>query len=273
MPAETRAGRLSALADQWEHTTQVILPDGVLMPVDHRFLVAQLRADPPDLARLNNLLTTLLAGHRDWPPARHNLKDAGVFSSILARPEFQWASPEPSPLQQWWRQLWQRFWRFIADLLPKNSIVVIDGSLLRYALTGLALLIFLTVLALVSRSLLASLVAEAEVGLDTAGGETLTADAALKRAQTLSSAGDYRTAVRYLYLSSLLLLEERGLLRYNRAQTNREYLRSVAHLPQLAVVLREVIDVFDRVWYGYQPLDEAAYAQYAAQVARLRQQK
>ena len=96
---------------------------------------------------------------------------------------------------------------------------------------------------------------------------------ALKRAQNLSGAGDYRTAVRYLYLSSLLLLDERGLLRYNRSQTNREYLRSVAHLPKFAAILREVIDVFDRVWYGYQTLDEATYTQYAARVAELRQQK
>jgi len=50
-------------------------------------------------------------------------------------------------------------------------------------------------------------------------------------------------------------------------------LRSVAHLPILVAILREVIEVFDRVWYGYQPLDEATYNQYAARVAELRQQK
>jgi hypothetical protein len=62
-------------------------------------------------------------------------------------------------------------------------------------------------------------------------------------------------------------------LRYDRSQTNREYLRSLTHLPKLAAILQEVIEVFDRVWYGYQPLDETSYAQYAAQVAKLRQQK
>jgi hypothetical protein len=79
--------------------------------------------------------------------------------------------------------------------------------------------------------------------------------------------------VRYLYLSSLLLLEERDLIRYDRSQTNQEYLRSVAGRPELAVILQDVIDVFDRVWYGFQSLDSRAYAQYQARVEQLRRQK
>jgi hypothetical protein len=77
-------------------------------------------------------------------------------------------------------------------------------------------------------------------------------------------------AVRYLYLSALLLLEERGLLRYDRSQTNREYLRGVVHRPDLAAILQEVVEVFDRVWYGFQPIDEAEVSHYTARVAELR---
>jgi hypothetical protein len=40
----------------------------------------------------------------------------------------------------------------------------------------------------------------------------------------------------------------------------------------LASLLREVVEVFDRVWYGYQPLDETTYQKYAAQVAELHRQ-
>ena len=47
--------------------------------------------------------------------------------------------------------------------------------------------------------------------------------------------------------------------------------RSVTR-PRLASLLREVVEVFDRVWYGYQPLDETTYQQYAAQVAELHRQ-
>jgi hypothetical protein len=266
-PAQSRSAQLAALADQWAQITLVTLPNGQQMPVNHDFITAQLRADPPDLIRLNDMLTTLLTTRQNWPPAKHQPDDTKVFSDILAQPEFQWPDEQPEqPPPQWLGQFGRRFSQFIAGLLA--------SSLTGYILTGLAILVFLTVLALTLRGLLADFVAESAADLDgEAGGETLTADSAFKRAQRLSNAGDYRTAVRYLYLSSLLILEERGLLRYDRSQTNREYLRSVAHLPRLAALLREVIEVFDRVWYGYQPLDEAAYTRYANQVVKLRQQK
>ena len=62
----------------------------------------------------------------------------------------------------------------------------------------------------------------------------------------------------------------RGLLRYDRSLTNREYLRSVAHVPELAGVLQDVVNIFDRVWYGYQPITPETYDRYAAQVQALR---
>jgi len=119
-----------------------------------------------------------------------------------------------------------------------------------------------------------ALVAETRV-MDEGGlsDERLNADQAYQRADELSSQGDYRHAIRYLYLSALLFLEERGLLRYDRSKTNREVLDSVTNLSELANGLAEVIEVFDRVWYGFYPLDEAAYRRYATRVAELRRVK
>ncbi|MFO7583454.1 MAG: DUF4129 domain-containing protein, partial [Anaerolineales bacterium] len=97
----------------------------------------------------------------------------------------------------------------------------------------------------------------------------LNARQALKQADSFSQVGDYRTAVRYLYLSALLILDERGLLYYDRTKTNREYLRQVAGNERVAGLLREVISVFDRAWYGFQPLDEESYQRYAARVREL----
>jgi hypothetical protein len=266
--------QLLAEADQWERITQVKLPDGTLLPVDHGFLATQLRADPPDLARLDGLLTALRAARRTWPPSQHNSVDLKILESILARPEFQWQPEQPSPLAELWRRLWEFFWEFASRFLPEEAVITLDGRILSYVFIGLMVLLLAAVLTATLWKLLASFVTEAEIDPKTEpGDEILTADTALKQAQKLSTAGDYRTAVRYLYLSSLLLLDERGLLRYDRSQTNREYLRSVAHIPRLATSLRYVIEVFDRVWYGYQSLDEIDYAQYADQVTKLRQQK
>src|SRR5574341_98434 len=229
-PPEQAHAELSAEADRWAALAEVALPDGARLPLDTYFLVSRLRADPPDLKQLDELLAALLAARQSWPSPVHGLQDLKDLELILVRPEFQWQTRQPSWLEKWWQDLQDRFWRFLARLLERTA----------YA---------------------------------EASGELLTADSALRRAQTLSAASDYRTAVRYLYLSSLLLLEERGLLRYDRSLTNREYLRSVAHLPELASTLRDVVEVFDRVWYGYQLLDAAAYARYADRVADLRRQK
>lgn len=266
--AATRA--LRAEADHWEHITQVRLPDGTLMPVDHSFLVAQLRAEPPNLAQLENLLGAMLAARDRWPQAKLQGSDLEVLERILARPEFQWRPEQPSPLARLWQRLLQWLWELVGRLMPAGATAPLPAHLLGYALTGLGGVLLLLVLAYALRGLLANLVPESGIGPeDGAGDEELTAATAFKRAQRLSGDGDYRAAVRYLYLSSLLLLEERGLLRYDRSLTNREYVRSVSHLPQLASALRDVVEVFDRVWYGFQRLDEAAYERYAAHVADL----
>jgi hypothetical protein len=257
---------LVAPAARWEQATAVILPDGTHIPVDHTFLVAQLRADPPDIPNLDQLLGNLLAARNDWPKATWSAADMAVLDSILARPEFQWQAQEQSALARWWEQAREWVRRLLQRLIPDT---LADAPIVRYVLTALGILALGAALFYGLRGVLAGLVTEKSLGQDEAAEEDLTAATALKRAELLAGGGDYRAAVRYLYLSALLLLEENGLLRYDRSLTNREYLRSVASFPELAAALRRVVEIFERVWYGYQPLDEAAYNQYADWVAEL----
>ena len=272
VPDATAHTQLLTTAARWENVTDLILSDGTQVPVDHSFLVSQLRADPPDLAQLDRLLTAMLTARDAWPDPGTAASDTDALDQILTQPEFQWPDEQPSPLAEWWAQLQRRFWEFISRLLSGGGEST-GVPLPSYALTGLGALILVLVLAYALRGLLADFVAETEIDPEDAVDKEMTAATALKQAQILSGEGDYRTAVRYLYLSSLLLLEERGLLRYDRSLTNREYLRSVAHLPQLAAIFHDVVQVFDRVWYGYQPLDEATYTRYAERVTELRRQK
>ncbi|MCI0394212.1 MAG: DUF4129 domain-containing protein [Chloroflexi bacterium] len=268
---ETRLERLAAVAGRWEQLSAVTLADGATVPIQSGFLVRLLRTDPPNLEALDELLATLLAARQAWPPPAHTAADLAALEQILARPEFQWQPEE----QSWLARLLERFWTRVNQLLQRLLPDSVNGvPLSNFFFIALGSLALAAILFYALRGLLLDLVAEAESGPDEEeGGERLTAETAFKRAQALSSGGDYRTAVRYLYLSTLLLLEERGLLRYDRSKTNREYLRSLAHRPELAATLRDVIDVFDRVWYGFQPLDEAAYARYETRVGELRRQR
>ena len=139
---------------------------------------------------------------------------------------------------------------------------------------GIALLIIILALAYVGSNIRSALVTETNLnGGGMADDEVIDAGHAFQKAQEFAAGGSVRQAVRYLYLSALLALDENGLLRYDRSQTNWEYLRSLSSHPELHANLREVILVFDRVWYGYQPIDEADYQVYLGQVAELRRRR
>jgi len=266
---EAQDTTLRRLADRWAGVTAVTLPADQQVAVDHSFVLAQLRERPADAAALQGLFREMEAAVNQWPESRHTASDLATLTEILAQPEFEWAEPAPT-----WRDR-LRDWLLVqlSDLLTwlSGRGDLTGFSWLNWLLTlaGFVLLAGAIIYAL--RSLRASWTTDADLdGNGRLVDEAISADEALRRAQHLSQEGDQRTAIRYLYLSALLLLEERGLLRHDRTQTNREYLRSVAHRPELAIILQEVVEVFDRVWYGFQPIDDAAVGHYTARVAELR---
>jgi len=75
-------------------------------------------------------------------------------------------------------------------------------------------------------------------------------------------AGDFRTAVRKLYVSLLYELSERNLIELDDSATNREYLRRASGLRGLSSPMRYMTDRFDTVWYGKIPSSEADFSIY-----------
>lgn len=263
---------LGALAAEFEEIDSVELADGSQIPLDNSFLIALLDEPSPDLVQIDTHLEAIRSSRERWPAAIHGTQDLLPLAEILSRPEFQSLEEEPNFLQRIWQRLVEALRRFMLRLFPGSG-----GSLnpiFRIILTVGGSLALIGILYFTLRGFLADLVPDADSAASSNGDLILiSADQALEQAHTFSRSGDYRSAVRYLYLSSLLLLEERDLFRYDRTQTNQEYLRSLAGKPELAVVLEDVIDVFDRVWYGYQSLDERSFMHYAGRVEELRQQR
>jgi hypothetical protein len=212
--------------------------------------------------------TVLRIWHQEYPQGLFTLEDLAPLQEIFARPEFQWEESQPLVIPNWLDRIlnWldQLSNRVVNALLPYGRIPLIIT----------AVLLFLLSLFFISRSLSRSLVQEAQ--LEVEGNENddlMTSKGAFKRAENLSMQGDYRNAIRYLYLSSLLVLDEQGVMRYDRSRTNREYLRSVSSRPELAKPLRDVIEVFDRTWYGFEDVDENTYKSYVEHVEELREKK
>jgi hypothetical protein len=71
--------------------------------------------------------------------------------------------------------------------------------------------------------------------------------------------GDHRQAVRYLYLKSLRLLNDQGLIRFHQESTNEEYLGQLNATSQ-APAFRALTGVYEKVWYGEFPLGEGQFA-------------
>jgi hypothetical protein len=261
VPPDQARGQLGALAARWETVGSVILSNGTSIEVDSSFWVAQLGADQPDLEQLEGLFDELLAARDRIPTESFTESDIQALREVLARPEYQWAVPHRSWIQDQLLRLLDWFSRLLPERLPLN---------LPWLLALIAAATLVLVLGYIAFTLYRNLARESvlRTGHEFAD-EALTAQMAMTRAEDLSTRGDFRAAMRYLYLSALLVLDERGLLRYDHTKTNREYLRSVSGDPSLSAPLREVIDVFDRVWYGFQSLDEENYRHYAARVKEL----
>jgi hypothetical protein len=189
------------------------------------------------------------------PPAQTPAPDPlRRLEEVLSDPNFQRAGGAPP----------------LAEIeAPDLGLPSIDAGLLRAAVWiagGLALMLATVALGpAVYRFLAARRRGRAPAKDADADGAASPAEA-VQRAARASAVQDYRAATRLLYLASLLSLDEAGALRYDRAQTNREYLRQVAGRPVLAEALRPVVETFDDVWYGFRAITAEGYGVFERQV-------
>lgn len=200
-----------------------------------------------------------------------------TFLAFFARATPGWAATAPPSAtadpQQLRRDilsdpnLQQREPTAVSPQMPE--IPSVDLSFLRWVFIGAGALLTVILIVLLGPLLfryIARLRRQREPATLTDGEEIATSDEAIQRAQDASALQDYRQALRLLYLAALLKLDEIGALRYDRALTNREYVRQVILSSALADALRPVVETFDDVWYGYRPLTPEGYANFEHEV-------
>jgi hypothetical protein len=72
----------------------------------------------------------------------------------------------------------------------------------------------------------------------------------MTRAKAALEAGDTFEALRLGFQAVLAVLEDRGIVRYDPARTNSEYVRDLRPQPALAADFRRIALPFDRAFYG-----------------------
>jgi hypothetical protein len=70
-----------------------------------------------------------------------------------------------------------------------------------------------------------------------------------QKLNTAIAAGDYRLAIRYLYLKTLYLLDEKKLISLQARSTNRDYLLQMQQ-QTAGREFRNLTQVYEYVWYG-----------------------
>jgi hypothetical protein len=256
---------LEEIAPALIETSSVQLPDGTRLRVDNTWLQQAMNEPDADLeqiaTRLGALIDALAQPESTVPDDAQERLNA-----MLNRPPFQTPDDSRNSLLSqfldWLGRLLERLFRPLGDVGSGPANV---AGWLFAALGGVLVVGVLVYLLLGMRR---SFRGEANL-TDEEHEANLTSAGAMQQAQSLVRGGDYRTAVRYLYLSSLLLLDERGLLRYDRALTNHEYLQQLTN-PELRRQLSPIVETFDRVWYGYLPLTDNDFNTYQQQVETLR---
>jgi hypothetical protein len=226
-------------------------------------------------AQVVALLAALDAAATTSPPAPDAREQ---LEQVLARPEFQ--PPEPGPLARLLQPLgdllqpllqplvafkdalillWERFWRWLRSLLEGSP----GASDQRWVFIIMGSLVVLGLAALIGGAFAGNVVSGAQVAAARTRGRPGGA-ASRARALALADAGDYRGAVRELYLATLLRLDERRLLRFRPDLTNREHLAAGQHNVALALALGPLVERFDQLWYSGAPVAAPDWRQFLA---------
>jgi len=258
---EEVAGRLTAV-------TAVRFPDGTVVPVDNAWLQEALASPAPDLAVIGSRLGALIDALAQ-PPSSAPADALDRLERLLESPSFDPPTFEPP---QWVIDVLDWLVRVLETIIPPVGAVTPQATNVVawiIVLVGVALL--LAVIIYLAINVRRGIVRDARIA--TKGDDYVpTASEVFDQASVLAHNGDYRAAVRSLYLSALLWLDEQDLLRYDRALTNREHLERAQRNPDLLLRLKPVIETFDQVWYGHAPVDAALFAAYRQQIETLRRE-
>ncbi|QRK04611.1 DUF4129 domain-containing protein [Archangium violaceum] len=211
---------------------------------------------------------------------------------ILARPEFQVPEPE-APKEKPEEDVeppgaWRRFIEWLAEWLEKlfrrdetaparpTSFTGVSGQQVVNVLVVVLIagvLVVLTLLLL--RALRGEKKAEGtQLEVSTLDAKTLADESmnALSRppegwahlADELAARGEYREAVRGLYLALLSRLHREGVIHYDTTLSNWDYLRQFRSRREWLPSFRELTLRFDFAWYGNVPVGAEGYRDFRA---------
>lgn len=197
---------------------------------------------------------------RETLPAKAESKEQAKakLESILARPEYVAGAKGPNALSRLIRDFMNWLRKFLPqrpDVEPQRASWL--GSILQFVVIIMALLVLLYVARLLFKrfkrpeKIKTPKKRQPRIVLGERLEPDQTATDLLSEAEALARSGDLRAAIRKGYIALLVELGDRKLISLAHHKTNRDYLNSLASVPQLHSRMRGLTDSFERHWYGF----------------------
>jgi hypothetical protein len=276
----------SEYSEQGLETIRELLPrsekiehEGKTASVDNNWLYLSLDSytsekDPQGkLAKLNEIggrlraLDEQLVRAEETSASKTDSTDArSKINKILERSEYR--EKQDSRIGAFIKEVWRKIGDFLSELYAAFMRLLgkLFGSTAQSSLFAKILIIAVLVAAVIlimgvvkqikprkKRARKRTILGEE---LDAATTPRDLADAAMAAAR----AGDFRTAIRKLYISLLYDLAERNVIELEDSATNHEYLARLSRFNSLTAPVGYLTDRFDYCWYGMTPSSEEEFS-------------
>lgn len=191
--------------------------------------------------------TLITTESKNVPKVQLRTFDANALERFKANDDFQYAR-EVSITES----LWDRFWRWFWQLMEKTFANEATGTAFVYLaiLVGIGVVVFV-ILKLSGMDLMRILTGKS-ASLDVPYSETMENIHEINFDQNIQNAvnnGNFRLAVRLLYLKSLKKLSDSGLIDWQLNKTNSVYVNEIKH-PDKKEEFSALTEQFEFIWYG-----------------------
>ncbi|SDG74546.1 DUF4129 domain-containing protein [Chitinophaga filiformis] len=188
-----------------------------------------------------------MESYADYPLVIRAVPDT-IMKALLADKELQYQKKEPKPQKDmsWLNEIFAAILRLVG-LSPFTIICFILGGV------GVLLYLYLKQNGYLFKRTKPD--ADKTVKLTE---EELDTETYHQQIEQAISSGRFRVAVRLLYLQTLRVLMDKGIVTYSREKTNAAYLRSLVSTPWYKTFATLTLD-YEYIWYGEMPVNDEQF--------------
>src|SRR4051794_10109769 len=175
---------------------------------------------------------------------------------------------ETMQTETWWDRFWDWFWNKYDNIMSTESGRT-TMKIIYWLLGAAAVAFFILKVSKMNRLnlFIASPRNNAPYTIEEENIHAIPFDEAIQNAL---QNGNYRLAVRLLYLQNLKILADKNIIEWQPNKTNRDYLQELSH--PLQPSFKHITKVFEYAWYGHPSVAREDFAELKEDVSKFQKQ-